>query len=159
MIEHGHTFGIMHENYIDYTDECETMSNIASSLSDADMIDNIIYTDVSWDLIEFFNVSACLIPAQLVSTNQTVPTCALRTGSLWTKYSNACMKANRMKRLKLSRDYISIFIKYLNLGIVPSNYDFDSYDLDSINQISIIEKVKPKILTKLKTSLKHSLIK
>ena len=153
MVEHGHTFGIMHENYVDYVSSCETLAQISDSFSNADMIDSIIYTDVSWDLIQYFNISACLIPAQLIKKDPHKTSKSIRPGSIWTKYSNACMKANRLKRLKFNRDCIHLIVQYLNID-GKSPVHFDSYDLDSINQLSFSEKIKPKVLSNLKALLK-----
>ena len=155
MVEHGHTFGLMHENYIDYVSNCETAARILDSFSIADQIDSAIYSDVSWDLIQFFNVNACLIPASLLkeASHQVVSKESLRPGSIWTKYSNACMKANRLKRLKIHQDCIQLIVLYLNTNS-SIELPFDSYDLDSINQLSISKKIIPKILTKLKATMK-----
>jgi hypothetical protein len=159
MVEHCHTFGLMHENYVDYVSSCETAAQVLDSFSRADQIDNAIYSDVSWDLIQFFNINACLIPACLLketsgscSTTGSCPT-PLRPGSIWTKYSNACMKANRLKRLKIHQDCIQLIVLYLNTNS-SIELPFDSYDLDSINQLSISKKIIPKILTKLKATMK-----
>lgn len=152
MMEHGNTLGIIHENYPDYTSDCETLSKIAESFSDADFIDGVIYKDVSWELIQYFNISACLIPSLLLKKNRTPVKNPVRTGSIWTKYSNGCMKANRLKRLRINRDCLNLLISYMNLG--EGSFQFDSYDLDSINQLSLSEKIKPKILSKMKSLLK-----
>jgi len=152
MIEHGHTFGLMHENCIDYTSNCETLSLVSHSFSDADMIDCVVYKDMSWDLIQFFNVSACLIPACLLKGGTQTPR-DLRPGSMWTKYSNACMKSNRLKRLKLNRDCIGLIVGYIN-SQTELPISLDSYDLDTVNQLSFSEKIKPKLLSKLKSLVK-----
>jgi hypothetical protein len=146
--EHGHTFALMHENYIDYVSQVEP--RITESFSDADLIDNVIYTDTSWMMIDYFNVSACLIPAAVIK--ETKSNGDLRPGSIWTKFSNTCMRENRLKRLKIHRDCIYLIIKYINIG--KCEIFFDSYNLDSLNQLSLSEKIISKILTKMKKSLK-----
>lgn len=157
MFEHGNTLGIIHENYLDYSNSCGTLADIANSFSIADMIDKDIYSEISWHLVTYFNVSSCLIPATLIKKegSNIKKKKELRPGSIWTKYSNACMKSNRLKRLKVSRDCIDLCIKYIN--IEGLNISFDSYDLDTLNQLSLLEKIKPKILTKLKAELKSLL--
>jgi energy-coupling factor transporter ATP-binding protein EcfA2 len=148
MSEHGNTYGMIHENYIDYINDLESLTHISQHLSDAQMIDNAIYSDVSWDLMPFFNVSACLLPAirMIGPTHGTI-----RPGSMWTKYSNMCMKANRLKRLRMHVDDVSLWALKANHG---EKIPFDSYDLDSINQLSK-NKIKPKILSSLKKCLRE----
>ena len=147
--EHGNTFGMIHENYIDYIDgdDMESVLKISQSLSDAQLVDNAIYSEVSWDLMPFFNVAACLVPARYI--HKKVEPCDIRPGSMWTKYSNMCMKTNRLKRLRMHIDNIPIWSMKANNG---EKIPFDSYDLDSINQLSKI-KIKPKILSSLKKCL------
>jgi hypothetical protein len=120
------------------------------SLSDSDIIDMKIYSDVSWDLMNYFNVSACLIPAYYMrSSKNKQQTEELKAGSIWTKTSNMLMKRNRMKRLRLrDRDEIQVMVMKANAG-QELDPRFDSYDLDSINQISF-NKIKPRILSTLK---------
>lgn len=150
--EHGNTFGMIHENYPDFTNKFET---VAHSLSDAQLIDDRIYSDISWNLVPFFNVSACLIPGQYMKLDNGKPLdkntfLDIRPGSMWTKYSNMCMKMHRLKRLRMPIEHISVWAIKANSG---EKIPFDSYDLDSINQLSFI-KIKPKILTLLKKCLK-----
>ena len=145
--EHGNTFGMIHENYPDYISDLNSLIKISHSLSDAQLIDNAIYSEVSWDLMPFFNVSACLIPA--INIHEKVSSSDIRPGSMWTKYSNMCMKKNRLKRLRMHVDNVALWSMKANNG---ESMPFDSYDLDSINQLSKT-KIKPKILTSLKKCL------
>jgi hypothetical protein len=143
LTEHGNTLGIVHENYTDYSSELE---KISAHLSDADLIDMKIYSDVSWDLMNYFNVSACLLPALYLDKGEPLD---LRPGSIWTKTSNMLMKRNRLKRLRIQdRDEIQLWVLKANAG-EELNPKFDSYDLDSINQLSFT-KIKSRVLTTLK---------
>lgn len=142
--EHGNTFGMIHENYPEYTDE---FTKVTQSLSDAVLIDQVIYSEVSWDLMPFFNVSGCIIPAFYMKGNPE----DIKPGSAWTKHSNMCMKMSRLRKLRIPREHLWVWALKANAG-EKINFE-DSYDLDSINQISFI-KIKPKILTSLKKSLK-----
>jgi hypothetical protein len=140
--EHGNTFGIIHENYPEFS---KNLVAVSQSLSDADLIDRAIYHDMSWELMPFFNVSACLVPAFHFSSSLS----NLRPASIWTKTSNMLMKKNRLKKLQgVDRDSVSLLVQKLNAGEdAPAH--FTSYDLDSLNQLSFV-KIKPKILTSLK---------
>ncbi len=140
--EHGNTLGIVHENYPDFSKEFVSVSH---SLSDADLIDKKIYSDVSWDLMPYFNVSACLIPSLYFESEPNQGT--LRPGSVWTKTSNMLMKVNRLKKLRMNRDHIHVWTLKANNG--DCDIPFESYDLDSINQLSF-NKIKSKVLTTLK---------
>lgn len=140
LAEHGNTLGIVHENYPDVSDDFVSVSH---SLSDADIIDKKIYSDVSWDLMPYFNVSACLVPSLYFKKECET----LRPGSVWTKTSNMLMKTNRLKKLRMSRDHIHVWALKANNG--DDDIPFESYDLDSINQLSFV-KIKSKVLTSLK---------
>lgn len=144
--EHGNTFGIIHENYPDLCD-CDFLNTVSQSLSDADLIDKYIYQDMAWELMPFFNVSACLVPAShFVSGSGS----QLRPASIWTKTSNMLMKRNRLKKLPggIHTDYIPVIVQKLNSG-EDAPKQFSSYDLDSLNQLSFT-KIKAKTLTTLK---------
>lgn len=161
LTEHGNTLGIIHENYTDYCGDEEEMYKISESLSDADIIDMKIYSEVSWDLMNYFNVSACLIPALYMDKSELLDKGIpldksepldkgdLRPGSIWTKTSNMLMKRNRFKRLRIQdRDEIQLWVMKANSG-EELHPKFDSYDLDSINQLAFT-KIKSKVLTTLK---------
>lgn len=146
LAEHGNTFGIVHENYPDFSTDFATISH---SLSDADLIDRAIYTDMSWELMPFFNVSACVIPSMYMDGDAAQQ--QLRPGSVWTKTSNMLMKRNRLKKLQgVHRDCVQIWAQKINAGEADAvTKKFSSYDLDSINQLSFT-KIKPRALTSLK---------
>ncbi len=149
LTEHGNTLGIMHENYTDYSSS--TTAQISHSLSEADLIDSYIYSEMSWDLMPFFNVSACVVPGSLCKGPVTKE---LRPGSVWTKHSNMLMKAGRLKKLRMNREYIELLVLKANNGD-PLEEITDTYDLDSINQLSFT-KIKPRILTSLKKKCRES---
>lgn len=142
--EHGNTFGIIHENYPDFS---KSLAEISQSLSDADLIDRAIYSEMSWELMPFFNVSACLIPSLYFSSDASPPE---RPASIWTKTSNMLMKRNRLKKLlTVHTDDIKVWVDKINSGQFEETTSFSSYDLDSINQLSFT-KIKPRVLSSLK---------
>lgn len=151
LTEHGHTFGIIQENYIYKNASIDTLADIANDFSVANIIDVKMYSDVSWDLMPFFNLHACILPAFKLPADLQLE----RTASVWTKYSNACMKANRFKKLKIMLDDIPLWIKKANMGdpLTP----FDSYDIDSLNQLALGTRINQKITNKLKATKKESL--
>jgi len=153
MTEHGHTFGYVQENYVNYTDDIEILARVADSFSWASVIDTTIYKDTNWNLLNYFNVSACLIPASLLKMKYKKSEEPIRVGSMWTKFSNSCMKANRLKRIRIHLDAIFLVTLYLNQGIIPDAH-LDSYDIDTVKQLSLLTKVNPKMQAKLKKSLR-----
>jgi hypothetical protein len=147
--EHGNTFGIIHENYPDFSSD--SLHHVTQSLSDADLIDRAIYTDMSWELMPYFNTCACLLTASHFSD---ASSSSLRPASIWTKTSNMLMKRNRLKKLQgIHRDSIPLYVQKMNTG-GDAPPQFSSYDLDSLNQLSFT-KIKPKILTLLKKKCHH----
>jgi hypothetical protein len=146
--EHGNTLGILHENYTEYC-PLERLCAVSRSISDADIIDAHIYSEISWDLMPFFNVSACLIPA--LHIHGTPKPGSLRPGSLWTKMNNMLMKTSRLKKLRIHRDCVPVLVLRANAKEdVPV---YSSYDLDTVNQLSFT-KIKPKLLQNLKKKWK-----
>lgn len=168
--EHGNTLGLIHQNYPDFVTCVQNIDDISQSLSDADLIDMKIYSDVSWDLMHYFNVCACLIPSLYMSKSALLSKSSLlsneqsslsneqgslplRPASLWTKMSNMKMKSSRLKKLRMDRDCINVWVAKANAG---HDVPFDSYDLDSINQLSLT-KIKSRALTLLKKKCRRPL--
>jgi hypothetical protein len=141
--EHGNTIGIIHENYLDYTDH---MVEVSASMSDADLIDTYIYSEISWDLMPFFNLCGCLIPSMYIHS---LNPGQLRAGSIWTKTNNMLMKKGRLKKLRMHRDCINLIALGANLGHKLPDCIKSTYDIDTINQLSFT-KIKAKIIQTLK---------
>jgi hypothetical protein len=150
LTEHGHTFGIIQENYIYKDAPIELLADIANDFSVANLIDVKMYSDVSWDLMPFFNLHACILPASKLPEDLSLD----RPASVWTKYSNMCMKMNRFKKLNVALDDISLWILKANSGDPLTR--FDSYDIDSLNQLGIGTRINQKITNKLKATKKES---
>jgi hypothetical protein len=138
--EHGHVFGIVHENCVSENPE------LSESLSLADILDSYIYSETSWEVGPFFHAAACLKPAFIMRPMKFEK---MRTGSMWTKFSNMCMKKSRLKKLGIPLEHISLLVQKANAGD-PLQEFTDPYDLDTINQLSLSVKIKPKILNQLK---------
>ena len=145
--EHGHCFGIVHENYIDATNlSIDTCANMYDSLSTADMFDSLIYSQKTWDVVPFFINSACFIPSLYIRPHTFTK---LRPGSMWTKFSNMSMKQIRLKKLNKKIDDLRLIVLKANAGD-PLTEITQTYDLDTINQLSLDVKIKPKIMNGLK---------
>lgn len=145
--EHGHCFGIVHENYIDAKNiSIDTCADMYENFSIADTLDSLIYSQKSWDVVPFFINSACFIPSLKIRP-YTFTT--LRPGSMWTKFSNMSMKQIRLKKLGKTVEEIQLLALKANAGD-PLTEITQTYDLDTINQLSLSGKIKPKIMSGLK---------
>jgi hypothetical protein len=151
LTEHGHTFGIIQENYIFKDASMELLASVAEDFSAAELIDVKMYSDVSWDLMPYFNLHACILPASKLPEKLEVD----RPASVWTKYSNMCMKMNRFKKLKITREEVPLWILKANAG--DSLEQFDSYDIDSLNQLALGQKIQTKVTNRLKKERRHHL--
>jgi hypothetical protein len=116
------------------------------SLSTADLFDSLIYSQKTWDVVPFFINSACFIPSLYIRPHMFTK---LRPGSMWTKFSNMSMKQIRLKRLNKKIDDLRLIVLKANAGD-PLTEITQTYDLDTINQLSLDVKIKPKIMNGLK---------
>lgn len=158
--EHGYVWGVVQENYVDVPDKpMEFYADVADSISIAGIIDNRIYNG-SWDLVPMFNLHACLIPAHQIG--HSLDAGVLRPGSMWTKYQNFCMRNKRLKTIVLKNfprnvtiDTLMLIRDYCIQGDteVIREYKFDKSDLDILNHLAIVKKIKTKTLSSLKKSL------
>ena len=95
--EHGHVWSIVQENYPDRVNgDLNKLSRIADLMSDADIIDTRIYDQYDWGVImPLFTIVSCIQPCQIMTPMNKVP----RTGSLWTKYQNMCMRRKKLETM------------------------------------------------------------
>jgi hypothetical protein len=99
-----------------------------------------------WDVVPFFINSACFIPSLYIRPHTFTK---LRPGSMWTKFSNMSMKQIRLKKLNKKIDDLRLIVLKANAGD-PLTEITQTYDLDTINQLSLDVKIKPKIMNGLK---------
>ena len=145
--EHGHVWSIIQENYPDRTD---LMSDIADLMSEADLIDSLIYQQSDWGVVmPLFTAVSCLQPCSLMNPSNKVP----RTGSMWTKYQNACMRQKKLDALflrsgrKLSHDALCTVIKnqfQKDDFSACKEYNLEPTDIDVLGHVT--GPFKPKIL-------------
>lgn len=154
--EHGHVWSIIQENYPDRTDDlCE----IADLMSDADLIDTDVYDQSDWGVImPLFTMISCIQPCKLMKSSNKVP----RTGSLWTKYQNMCMRHKKLEILlrrsgrRLTRDAIDtvVALQMKNSDFTScKEYKLEPSDIDVLNHI--IGPLKPKIVQMAKKSCNY----
>ena len=151
--EHGHVMDIIFDNYIDSkADPCDVLE----CFSRADLYDEIIYSG-RWDLLPYFSIESCIYPSHYI--HHTVPD-NIRPGSLWTKFSNMCMRrkkfrqlSNRVIRHHVDRDAVMLFRDYFEKGQghhLIEEYKLHKSDFDVINHLCILRKLKPSIIASLK---------
>jgi len=149
--EHGHVWSIVQENYPDRVNgDLDTMSHIAQLMSDSDLVDTDIYDQYDWGIVlPLFTMMSCIQPCQLMKPLNKIP----RTGSLWTKYQNICMRHKKLETMfrrsnKLSRDAIDSVIRLQFLSgdySACAEYKLEPSDIDVIGHI--IGPLKPRIIT------------
>ena len=160
--DHGYSWGIIHENYPDALVD-DSYADIAEWMSLADVVDTVMY-DGKWDFTPIFSMYGIIMPA--LKINHTLERGDMRPGSAWTKYGNYKMRYSRYKsiyirnsKFKMDLDAIKLVHAYCvrdGLGAVPLliNCKINSADIDTVNHLSLITKLKPKALSIIKKKLK-----
>ena len=149
--EHGHVWSIVQENYPDRVNgDVDTLDKIAQLMSDADLLDTDVYDQYDWTIImPMFTMISCIQPCQLMKPMNKVP----RTGSLWTKYQNICMRHKKLDALirrtnMLSRDAIdSVIRSQFLVGDYSAckEYKLEPSDIDVLGHL--IGPFKPRVVT------------
>ena len=161
ILEHGYIWDIVHENYINASSV--DMVYIAECMSQSDIIDTIIYNG-NWELIPFFSTVSTIIPSIMINHSIKAP---LRSGSAWTKFGN--YKMRHLKYMSMSNrstynidiDTVMLIKLYCQTDKQKAleifrEYNLNSSDLDVINHLAIINKLKPKEVQSLKKFLKET---
>jgi len=151
--EHGHVMDMIHDNYIDSSGD---PVEILECLSRAAVLDNKIYAG-RWDLMPYFSAESCIRPAMLI--NHTAPY-DIRPGSMWTKFSNQCMREKKVRALttrvahqNLDHDSLMVLRNYFekgeNLELIQ-DYKLEPADFDVMNHLFILRKLKARTIATLK---------
>ncbi len=158
--EHGYTWDIVHENYTD----CEhvDLTFVSECMSQADVLDNEIYKG-NWGLVPFFSTISTVAPA--FNIDHSLERFSIRSGSAWTKFGNYKMRHMKFtsisKRCQYRVDVDSLMLLKLYCQTdrekaleICKEYKIVSSDMDVINHLALINKLKPKELQSIKKSLK-----
>jgi len=135
---------------------------MSECMSQSDILDTEIYKG-NWSLIPLFSTISTVMPAFQI--NHSLNRMTLRSGSAWTKFGNFKMRDMKVRsmsnRCGYTMDYDSSMLiktycqrdkeKALELCKV---YKLGSSDMDVINHLAILNKLKPKELQSIKKSLK-----
>jgi len=111
--EHGFMWAVVQENYPDGNIDFDDIANIASDMTDVDIIDARMYSEQSWNLFPYFVANAIFKPALILNKSLK----KLRPGSMWTKFQNECMKRKKVEALKrkygIEPEYIEFYVNIL----------------------------------------------
>jgi len=156
--EHGYSWGIIHENYMDAPGV--DIAKIADMMSYADIKDEEMYSG-GHTQGSIFSMFGIVLPAMEI--NHSLNRNAMRPGSAWTKFNNYKMRHRKYHELYIrsgidvdSLAVISEYCKQSPNDVLPllQSYKLESPDIDLMNHISILNKVKPRILQNIKNKLK-----
>jgi len=157
VMEHGYSWGIVHENYIDAPNV--DLAKIADMMSIADLKDEEMYNGYSSGNI--FSLFGIVMPA--IEINHSLDKSLMRPGSAWTKFNNYKMRYRRYNDLKIRSGIdvdklmvLSQYCKSTPTEVIPKlkHYGIESADVDMMNHLSVIHKIKPRVLQSIKSKLK-----
>lgn len=155
--EPGNISSILHENYLDGK---ANLADISEMFSQSDAIETRVYGG-QWDLLHYFNFWGCILPA--VELKHSLGQ-KLRPGSTWTKYQNMCMRSKRISALatripgkKLCYDELVLLREYAEHEQFEPlrEYGLEPQDIDVLNHLSPLRKLKPKTVSFLKKCLER----
>lgn len=161
--DHGYSWGIVHENYVDAKNI--NYDDIIDDLSLADVYDTKIYEGL-WEIFPFFCHHGIMKPATEI--NGTLNKECIRPGSAWTKFNNFKMRQNKVVDIKNKSgkklDVDSLLMIRTYCIIDPDKavelmvtYGMKPQDVDIINHLAIKTKIKPKAVQSIKKKLKDAL--
>jgi hypothetical protein len=153
--EPGNIASILHENY---PDSGGNLADIIDLLSVADVIESRVYAG-EWELLKYYNLWGCILPS--IEIGHTLKQ-RLRPGSTWTKYQNMCMRSKRVEALanrkpgkRLCLDELILLRDFAENGNyeILKEYGFQPQDIDVLNHLSPLRKIKAKTVSSLKKCL------
>lgn len=153
--EPGNVASILHENY---PDSKADMAKMMEYFSEADILETRVY-DGEWGLYAYYNMYGCILPAIEIAHTLKEP---LRPGSTWTKHQNMCMRTRRIAAISRRRpgDRLTIadllvlrdYAENGNIDILKE-YSIEPSDIDVMNHLSPLRRVKPKVVAGIKKAL------
>ena len=155
--DHGYSCAVIQENYI--SSNISDFSNITDEFSMADVYDGIIYNGY-WELLPYFCHHGIIKPC--IAINKSLLPEAIRPGSYWSKYNNFKMREGKLKEIKHRTGLTIDELLVLKTKCIyepekaiehMKHYNMIPQDLDILNHISLITKLKPKATQSLKRCL------
>lgn len=162
VVEHGHMFSIVQENYLDSRDANHT--RIAHSFSDADVFDNSMYHTGDWNLMPYFIHGALEMPVR--NLGEPIKADVIRSGSFWTKDGNARMRRQRLRQIEMAVAPASLDLQGLHLlhtyaslkmydRLCHYNIRAPMFDVMNHLRIGAQNKLKQKDVSMVKKALKQ----
>lgn len=160
LTDHGYMWAIVHENYPDAKDV--PIEKVAELMSLCDIIDEKIF-DGDWSMLKYFSFFSIYEPS--IHVNGNLKLNDIRPGSFWTKFGNFKMRKNKFKTMcnknnfNFSIDYLPLLRHHLEHGNIEPflHYSLNAQDLDIVNHMFLKNKLKPKVVTKLKNQINNAL--
>lgn len=158
--EHGHIWDIFQENYLD--SKGVDIIRVTQSFSDADLLDNFIYTSGNWNLMPYFVLHALTIPK--TGLGEPLDKEKIRPGSCWTKHGNYKMRKQKYdeirkkSRMGLGVEEMCLLKNYAEKGDMNhlTEYGITSQDFDVINHLAVGNKLKSRDVSRVKKALKNA---
>lgn len=155
--EPGNMVAILEENFT--SARGVDIVKVTESFSDAQVFEDKMY-DGSWELMKYYIVCGCIIPANEIGHK--IPVEKIRPGSLWTKHQNACMRKKKIQKIservptsKLDIETLLLLRKHAEHGNynLLSEYKIEAKDIDVLNHLSPLSKLKAKEVQEIKKHL------
>ena len=159
--EPGNIASILNANYVDGPKNKIDLALISNYFSQADIIEDAVFSG-SWDLLPYFNIFGCILPAMAIGHTLKPP---LKPGATWTKYQNMCMRnkkiksmSHRVPRLDLDVDGLLLLRDHAEAGNyeILREYGLQPQDVDVMSHLSPVRKLKPKTLSTIKKWLSQN---
>jgi len=134
------------------------LAKVSADFSTSGIFEDAIY-DGNWNLIHYYNFFGCILPSVAIR-HGLGPN--LRPGSSWTKHQNTCMRMKRIKTMATRRpgqeihlDVLMTLRDYAEAGNadILRDYNLQPQDIDVLNHLSPLHKIKPKVVAMLKKQL------
>jgi len=162
--EHGHMYDIFQTNYLDSPGVDVVRS--ASSFSDADVFDCVMYNEGSWALMPYFINTSMSRPKFYMGMPLKKET--IKPGSAWTKHGNMRMRQEKIKSIRadcpvmnanLDVDTLCLLHKYAKSGHIDQlvTYNISPVSFDVMNHLCISSKLKARDVTMIKKLLKDAI--
>lgn len=155
--EPGNMVSILQENYPDARGA--NLARIAEHMSMADVYEGKLY-EGDWQLLPYYTLHGCILPA--VEIGHRLNPDKMRPGSSWTKHQNMCMREKRIKSITdrvpychLDTDTLMLLRNMAEAGQydILREYKLEPKDIDVLNHLSPLRKLKPKTVQLLKKAL------
>jgi hypothetical protein len=164
--EHGYSWGIIHENYMDSANiTINKLIDVSDWMSIADIKDEEMYHGYTHTSI--FSLFGIVMPAIII--NHSLSREKMRPGSAWTKHNNYKMRSGRYTSLTNRKFKTTVDIDSLNViaqyckskpvkEVMPllNTYGIESADMDMLNHLLLVNKIKVRTLQIIKKEIKEN---